>query len=87
MLQVPSRYSWESDTADTQALLDVVRDGYRPFQVVALGALDGLQLALTRQLPSNAPGAAGSIAAVQLLLARERVEGHAAAYVCHGFAC
>jgi uncharacterized protein YyaL (SSP411 family) len=25
--------------ADTQALLNVVRDGYRPFQVVALGAL------------------------------------------------
>jgi uncharacterized protein YyaL (SSP411 family) len=25
---------------DTQALLSVVRDGYRPFQVVALGALD-----------------------------------------------
>ena len=26
--------------ADTQALLSVVRDGYRPFQVVALGAPD-----------------------------------------------
>jgi hypothetical protein len=26
------------DSADTQALLNVVRDGYRPFQVVALGA-------------------------------------------------
>jgi uncharacterized protein YyaL (SSP411 family) len=29
-----------SDSADTQALLHVVRDGYRPFQVVALGAPD-----------------------------------------------
>ncbi len=28
----------EPDSADTQALLSVVRDGYRPFQVVALGA-------------------------------------------------
>jgi hypothetical protein len=28
----------EPDSVDTQALLDVVRDGYRPFQVVALGA-------------------------------------------------
>jgi len=28
------------DSADTQALLHVVRDGYQPFRVVALGALD-----------------------------------------------
>ena len=28
----------EPDFADTQALLNVVRDGYQPFQVVALGA-------------------------------------------------
>ena len=28
----------DPDSADTQALLNVVRDGYRPFQVVALGA-------------------------------------------------
>jgi uncharacterized protein YyaL (SSP411 family) len=28
------------DSADRQALLNVVRDGYRPFQVVALGAPD-----------------------------------------------
>ncbi len=28
----------EPDSTDTQALLRVVRDGYRPFQVVALGA-------------------------------------------------
>ena len=31
----------DRDTADTQALLEVVRDGYQPFQVVALGAPDG----------------------------------------------
>ena len=30
----------EPDSADTQALLDVVRAGYQPFQVVALGAPD-----------------------------------------------
>jgi uncharacterized protein YyaL (SSP411 family) len=30
----------EPGAADTQALLSVVRDGYRPFQVVALGAPD-----------------------------------------------
>jgi uncharacterized protein YyaL (SSP411 family) len=28
----------DPDCADTQALLTVVRDGYRPFQVVGLGA-------------------------------------------------
>jgi uncharacterized protein YyaL (SSP411 family) len=28
----------DPDSADTQALLSVVRDGYRPFQVVAMGA-------------------------------------------------
>jgi uncharacterized protein YyaL (SSP411 family) len=30
----------DPDAADTQPLLSIVRDGYRPFQVVALGALD-----------------------------------------------
>jgi uncharacterized protein YyaL (SSP411 family) len=28
----------DPNSADTQALLSIVRDGYRPFQVVALGA-------------------------------------------------
>jgi uncharacterized protein YyaL (SSP411 family) len=28
----------EPDSADTQALLSVVHEGYRPFQVIALGA-------------------------------------------------
>lgn len=31
----------DPNSADTRALLNVVRDGYRPFQVVALGAPDG----------------------------------------------
>jgi len=31
----------DPDSEDTQALLNVVRDGYRPFQVVALGAPEG----------------------------------------------
>ncbi|MEJ2737647.1 MAG: hypothetical protein P8189_29505 [Anaerolineae bacterium] len=31
-------------SADTQALLNIVRDGYRPFQVVALGSLHGQPL-------------------------------------------
>jgi uncharacterized protein YyaL (SSP411 family) len=31
----------DPDSADTQALLGVVRDGYQPFQVVALGSPDG----------------------------------------------
>jgi uncharacterized protein YyaL (SSP411 family) len=30
----------DPDASDTRALLDVVRNGYRPFQVVALGAPD-----------------------------------------------
>jgi uncharacterized protein YyaL (SSP411 family) len=37
-------------TADTQALLSVVRDGYRPFQVVALGAPDAVPLLQDRSL-------------------------------------
>ena len=34
------------DSADTQALLSVVRDRYRPFQVVALEAPDAQSLAV-----------------------------------------
>jgi uncharacterized protein YyaL (SSP411 family) len=65
------------DSADTEALLNVVRDGYRPFQVVALGAPDG----------GNATDAVGSIATVPLLQDRGLVDGEAAAYVCRGFTC
>jgi uncharacterized protein YyaL (SSP411 family) len=40
----------DPDSADTQALLDVVRDGYRLFHVVALGAPgpEGAQVPLLR---------------------------------------
>jgi uncharacterized protein YyaL (SSP411 family) len=61
----------DPEAADTQTLLSVVRDGYRPFQVVALGA----------------PDAVGSIADVPLLQDRALVEGQAAAYGCRAFAC
>jgi uncharacterized protein YyaL (SSP411 family) len=43
----------DPDAADTQALLSVVRSEYRPFQVVALGSPDGLQLVRERQPPSR----------------------------------
>jgi uncharacterized protein YyaL (SSP411 family) len=36
----------DPDSADTQALLRIARDGYRPFQVVALGALDAQSLSV-----------------------------------------
>jgi uncharacterized protein YyaL (SSP411 family) len=36
----------DPDSADTQALLDVVRGGYRPFQVVALSTHDAQPLAI-----------------------------------------
>jgi uncharacterized protein len=77
----------DPDSADTQALLSVARDGYRPFQVVALGSPDGLLSARERQLPSNTADAVGSIAAAPLLQDRGLVEGHAAAYVCRDFVC
>jgi uncharacterized protein YyaL (SSP411 family) len=54
--------------ADTQALLGVVREGYRPLQVVAVSAE-----------PSSS--------AVPLLRDRVALDGHATAYLCHGFAC
>ena len=79
----------DPEAADTQALLNVARDGYRPFQVVALGepGIDDMQLAQARQLPSNASGAARSIAAVPLLEERDLVDGCATAYVCRDFTC
>ena len=84
----------DPQAADTQALLNVVREGYGPFQVVALGSphgqrpgRDDMQLAQARQLPSNADVPVGRIAAVPLLLDRGLVDGRAAAYVCRDFAC
>ncbi|HSR31587.1 MAG TPA: hypothetical protein VLY63_13560, partial [Anaerolineae bacterium] len=73
----------EPNAADTQALQDVVRDGYQRFQVVALGAPDS----------GNTADGVGSIAAVPLLQDRGFVGGQAAAYVCdapvpgRAFAC
>jgi uncharacterized protein len=61
----------EPDSADTQALLNAVQNGYRPFQVVALGSPDGV----------------GSSAAVPLLQDRGLLDGQAAAYMCRDFTC
>jgi uncharacterized protein YyaL (SSP411 family) len=62
----------DPDLADTQALLNVVRSGYRPVQVVALGPPHG-------QCPGRA--------VVPLLLDHGLVDGRAVAYVCRDFAC
>jgi uncharacterized protein YyaL (SSP411 family) len=67
----------DPDAAGTQALLRVVRDGYRPFQVIALGSPDS----------GNAADRVTGIAAVPLLQDRGLVDGRAAAYVCRDFAC
>jgi uncharacterized protein YyaL (SSP411 family) len=73
----------DPQAADTQALLNVVRESYRPFQVVALGSPDG----------GNAADGVGSIAAVPLLQDRELAAAQATAYVCdahvpgRAFAC
>jgi uncharacterized protein YyaL (SSP411 family) len=77
----------DPDSADTQALLNVVRDGYQPFQVVALRSPDRLQLVRRRQLPSNTADGIGSIAAVPLLQDRGLVDGRATTYVCRSFSC
>jgi len=62
----------DPEAADTQTLLHVVRDGYRPFQVVALGSPYGQR-----------PGCDD----VPLLQDQGLVKGRAAAYVCRDFAC
>jgi hypothetical protein len=54
-----------------------IRDGYRPFQVVALGAPDG----------GNAADPVGRIAAVPLLQDRGLVDWKAGAYVSRDFTC
>jgi len=82
----------DPESTDTQALLSVIRNGYRPFQAVALGAPYRLQLVRRRQLPNNTADGIGSIAAVPLLQDRGLEKGageHArpAAYVCRGFVC
>jgi uncharacterized protein YyaL (SSP411 family) len=67
----------DPDSADTQALLSVVRDGYQPFQVMALGSPDS----------GNTADRVGCIAAVPLLQDRGMVNGQPAAYICRDFAC
>src|SRR5690606_6217180 len=61
----------ERGAPDTRALLDVVREGYRPNQVVALREPDDTRAAET--LP--------------LLAGREAIGGRATAYVCRRFMC
>jgi len=79
----------DPESADTKALLRIVRDGYRPFQAVALGepGIDDVQLARLRQLPSSTDDKVVRIAAVPLLQDRGLIDGRAAAYVCRNFAC
>jgi uncharacterized protein YyaL (SSP411 family) len=57
------------------ALLSVVRDGYRPYLVLATG--EGAPTASTSE----------PLVSVPLLEGREPVAGHAAAYVCRRFVC
>jgi uncharacterized protein YyaL (SSP411 family) len=64
----------DPDSADTQALLDVVRDGYRPFQVVALGA------------PSNQPSVVPLLQDRGLVDGQGEL-ARPAAYVCRDFTC
>ncbi|MDH4135639.1 MAG: thioredoxin domain-containing protein [Anaerolineae bacterium] len=66
-----------SEATDTRALLDVCTTGYRPHQIVALGA-------------SDAEGSVGDLRPteeVPLLQGRHQIESHATAYVCVDFAC
>ncbi len=61
----------ERGAPDTGALLDVVREGYRPNQVVALREPDDTRAA----------------EALPLLAGREAIGGRATAYVCRHFMC
>jgi uncharacterized protein YyaL (SSP411 family) len=66
----------DTDSDEAQVLLSVVRDGYQPFQVVALGLPDR----------RNTADVVGRIATVPLLQGRVLVDGQATAYVCRDFA-
>jgi uncharacterized protein YyaL (SSP411 family) len=57
---------------DTKALVDTVRDRFRPNDVLAVGAVDGVGY-------GSHP--------VPLLRDRPQLEGKATAYVCEGFVC
>jgi uncharacterized protein YyaL (SSP411 family) len=67
----------DTNSDEAQVLLSVVRDGYQPFQVVALGLPDR----------RNTADAVGCIATVPLLQGRVLVDGQATAYICRDFAC
>jgi hypothetical protein len=64
----------DPEAADTQALLNVVRDGYRPFQVVALGTPDGQSTAVPLLHDRG-------------LVEGQGKHAQSAAYVCRGFTC
>jgi uncharacterized protein YyaL (SSP411 family) len=64
----------EPHSADTQALLNVVRGGYRPFQVVALGGPSAH--------PSDVP-----LLRNRGLVEGQGEHARPAAYVCRAFAC
>jgi uncharacterized protein YyaL (SSP411 family) len=64
------------EAADTRALLEVCTTGYRPHQIVALGAP---AQGSVRDL--------GPTEEVPLLQDRSPIEGHATAYVCVDFTC
>ena len=72
------------EAADTRALLEVCTTGYRPHQIVALGAV-------RRRSPDR--GGEGSVRdlrpteEIPLLQDRSPIEGRATAYVCVDFAC
>jgi len=66
------------DAAETDALLAVVRTGYRAHQVVAAGPVGAVRIGA---------GSIGVPPDVPLLADRSLVDGRATAYVCRGFAC
>jgi uncharacterized protein YyaL (SSP411 family) len=89
------------EVADTRALLDVCTTGYRPYQIVALGApgeasvRDGSTEPSSRasrlsSTKSQAEGLAEVLRPteeVPLLQDRRQIEGRATAYVCIDFTC
>jgi hypothetical protein len=64
----------DPEAADTQALLNVVRGGYRPFQVVALGAPDAQSPAVPLLQDRG-------------LVEGQGEHARPAAYICRNFAC
>jgi uncharacterized protein YyaL (SSP411 family) len=70
----PKMPTGDPDFADTQALLNVVRDGYRPFQVLALGGPSAH--------PSDVP-----LLRNRGLVEGQGEHARPAAYMCRAFAC